>query len=98
MALKTVWSKRAENGYDKIIQYLAEEWTDREIRNFIEETRQFLSLLEKNPHLLEQSQVRKNIYRAPMNRLTIATYRVKPRKKQIELLNVRSSRQKPLRK
>ncbi len=98
MALKIVWSKRAENGYDKIIQYLAEEWTDREIRNFIEETRQFLSLLEKNPHLLEQSQVRKNIYRGHMNRLTIVTYRVKPRKKQIELLNVRSSRQKPLRK
>lgn len=96
MALKIIWSKRAENGYDKIIQYLEEEWTDREIRNFIKETRQFLSLLERNPHLLEPSQVRKNIYRGPMNRLTIVTYRVKPRKKQIELLNVRSSREKPL--
>ena len=96
MALKIVWSKRAEKGYDKIIQYLAAEWTDREIRNFITETRQFLSLLEKNPCLLEPSKVRKNLYRGPMNRLTIVTYRVRPRKKQIELLNVRSSRQKPL--
>lgn len=29
MALKIVWSKRAENGYDKKIQYLEEEWTGR---------------------------------------------------------------------
>jgi plasmid stabilization system protein ParE len=71
MALKVVWSKRAESGYDKIIQYLAQEWTDREIRNFIKETRQFLSLLEKNPYLLEPSHIRKNIYRGPMNRPTI---------------------------
>ncbi|WP_083985271.1 type II toxin-antitoxin system RelE/ParE family toxin [Geofilum rubicundum] len=98
MALEIVWSKRAENGYDKILRHLEEEWTEREIRNFINETRQFLSLLEKNPHLLEPSQVRKNIYRGPMNRLTIVTYRVKPRIKLIELLNVRSSRQRPLRK
>ena len=98
MALKIVWSKQAENGYDKIMQYLEKEWTDREIRNFIKETRQFLSLFEKNPHLLEPSQVRKNIYRGPLNRLTIVTYRLKPRKKQIEILNVRSSRQKPLKK
>ncbi len=98
MALEIVWSKRAEKGYDKILRHLEEEWTEREIRNFIDETRQFLSLLEKNPHLLEPSQVRKNIYRGPMNRLTIVTYRVKPRIKLIELLNVRSSRQRPLRK
>jgi len=72
MALKIVCSKRAENGYDKIIQYLEEEWTDREIQDFIKETRQFLSFPEKNPHLLEPSQAQKNIYRGPMNRLTIA--------------------------
>lgn len=98
MALEIVWSVRAENGYDKIIRHLEEEWTEREIRNFIDETRKFLSLLEINPHLLEPSQVRKNIYRGPMNRLTIITYRVKPRKNLIELLNVRSSRLRPLRK
>jgi plasmid stabilization system protein ParE len=98
MALEIVWSKRAENGYDKILRHLEEKWTEREIRNFIDETRQFLSLLEKNPHLLEPTQVRKNIYRGPMNRLTIVTYRVNPRIKLIELLNIRGCRQKPLRK
>lgn len=97
MALEIAWSTRAENGYDKIMRYLAEEWTDKEISNFINETRLFLSLLEKNPKLLQPSRFRKNVYRGPMNPLTIVTYRVKPRKQQIELLNIRSSKQQPLR-
>jgi hypothetical protein len=37
MALKIVWTRQAENGYDNIIKYLEENWTDREIRNFIQE-------------------------------------------------------------
>lgn len=97
MALEIVWSTRAENGYDKIIRYLVEEWTDKEISNFIKETKLFLSLMEKNPKLLQPSRFRKNVYRGPMNPLTIVTYRVKPRKQQIELLNIRSSKQKPVR-
>lgn len=95
MALELVWTKRAEDGYDRIIKYLEKEWTDREIHNFIEETRDFLELLKKNPHLLEPSQKRKNVFRGPMNRLTIVTYRIKPRKQKIELLNIRGARQKP---
>lgn len=98
MALDVVWTKRAEDGYDKIIKYLEKEWTDREIHNFIEETKQFLELLKKNPQLLEPSQVHKNVFRGPMNRLTIVTYRIKLRKQRIELLNIRGARQKPLKK
>ncbi len=30
MALKLFWSKRAEKGYDNIIEYLEKEWTDKE--------------------------------------------------------------------
>lgn len=96
MGYKVVWTKRAENGYDKIVRYLLENWTEREVRNFIVETRHFISLLEENPGLLEQSRSNKNLYRGPLNRLTIVTYRVRPRMKQIDLVNVRSVRQKPL--
>jgi plasmid stabilization system protein ParE len=96
MALEVVWTKRAEDGYDRIIKYLEKEWTDREIHNFIEETREFLELLKKNPQLLEPSETRKNVFRGPMNHLTLVTYRIKPRKQKIELLNIRGARQKPL--
>jgi plasmid stabilization system protein ParE len=98
MALKVTWTTRAEQGYDKIIKHLEKNWTGREISNFIDETKEFLKLLEKNPHLLEPSETRENIFRGPLNRLTILTYRIKPRKNQIELLNIRSARQKTLKK
>lgn len=93
MALKILWTPQAEKGYDNIINYLAEKWTDREIKSFIQETKQFLDLLSRNPHLLQASLTRKNIYRGPINPLTIVTYRIKPQKKVIELLNIRGARQ-----
>ncbi len=96
MALKIVWTRRAEEGFDHIIRYLELNWTEREIGNFVRDTYRFLELLKTNPYLLERSHSKKNIHRGPLNNLTIITYRVKPQKGIIELLNIRSSRQKPL--
>ena len=95
MALKILWTPQAEKGFDDIINYLAEEWTDREIQNFLNETMQFLDLLSRNLHILQPSSTRKNIYRGPINPLTIVTYRLIPQKQIIELLNIRGARQKP---
>ncbi len=97
MGFEVVWTTRAENGFDRIIVYLKKEWTDKEIRNFFQETRKFIKVLENNPHLLQPSPSRKNVFRGPMNRLTIVTYRIRPRKNLIEILNIRGSRQKPIR-
>ncbi len=97
MALTLVWTKRAIQGYDKIVRYLEQHWTDREVRNFIQESEQFFVLLSEYPGLLQTTSIHKNVYREPMNKLTIITYRVKPRKQQIELINIRGTRQKPLR-
>ena len=95
MALIILWTPQAEKGYDDIINYLAEKWTDREMKNFLDETKQFLDLLSRNPHILQPSSTRKNIYRGPINPLTIVTYRLKPQKKIIELLNMQGARQRP---
>ena len=98
MAIKIVWSKRADQGYARIIKYLEDEWTDKEVSNFVRETNHFFGLLKKNPHILEPTGSLKNVYRGPINRLTILTYRYKPRKKEIILVNIRGARQKLLSK
>ena len=98
MALKLVWTKRADQGYARIIKHLEKEWTHKEVRNFVRETNYFFELLKQNPHLLEPTENRKNLYRGPINRLTILTYSYKPRKKEIVLVNIRGARQKPLKK
>ena len=98
MALKLVWSKRADQGYAHIVKYLEGRWTDKEVSNFVRETKHFFDLLTENPHMLEPTGKRKNLYRGPINRLTILSYLYKPRKKEIVLVNIRGARQKPLKK
>jgi len=96
MALEIVWTKRAKIGYAKIIEYLDTHFTEKEIRNFVRQSHQFFELLSQYPEMLESSHKQKYVRRGPINKYTLLTYRLKPRKKQIELLNIRSSRQTPL--
>jgi len=98
MDVKLVWSKRADYGYARIIKYLEEEWSDREVSNFVRETKHFFDLLKENPHMLEPTRTYKNLYRGPINRLTILTYRFNSRKKEIVLVNIREARKNPLKK
>ena len=99
MALKLIWSKRADQGYASIVKYLEETWTDKEVGNFVRETKHFFDLLAENPHMLEPTGKHKNLYHGPINRLTIIpTYLYKPRKKEIVLANTRRTRQMPLKK
>ena len=98
MALEIVWTPRAEKGFEKIITHLEENWTELEIKSFILESFRFFELLTTHPEILEKSSKQKNVYRGPMDNHNILTYRVKPRKKQIEFLNIRSAKRKPLKR
>jgi plasmid stabilization system protein ParE len=96
MALEIVWTPRAEKGFEKIIAYIEENWTEREVQNFVLESFRFFELLTTHPEILEKSSRQKNVYRGPMDNHNILTYRINPRKKQIEFLNIRSAKRKPL--
>jgi plasmid stabilization system protein ParE len=96
MAYQIVWTPKAVKGYDRIVNYLQENWTDKEVSNFIKETNKFLDVLINHPEILQKTSKRKNLYRGPINKLTILTYRIRPKAQQIELINIRGARQKPL--
>lgn len=98
MALEIVWTVRAARGFDRIIKHLEKQWTEKEVGNFVKEMHDFFELLKKHLRILQKSAQRKNINRGPINRLTMLTYRIRPGKKEIELLNIRLTRQKPLKK
>ncbi len=95
MAVEIVWSTRAEKGFDKIVHYIAKHWTDKEVSRFIREAHDFFELLKRNPKMLQPSP-KTNLYRGPMNKLTMITYRIDVMKNQILLINVRSSKQRSL--
>lgn len=95
MALEIVWTKRAEQGFENIVQYLEANFTETEIHKFINQINEFLQLISEYPEILESSKKQKYLRRGPINKHTILTYRIKPKSEQIELINIRSSRQKP---
>lgn len=88
------WSRRALIGYAAILNYLDENWTQKEIGKFEKELAEFLSLLSQNPKVLQS--IKGEIRRGPINKLTILTYQVDFNKEEIYLLNIRSARQKPI--
>lgn len=55
MALELAWTKGVVQGYDRIISYLQDEWSEREVRNFVEETAAFFELLKIYPQILEKT-------------------------------------------
>jgi len=98
MAYQIIWAPKAIAGYDRIINYLRENWTDREIRNFVLEVDNFIEVLANHPEILQKSSKNKSLYRGPINKLTILTYRIRPKNQQIDLINIRGARQKPLKR
>lgn len=95
MAYKIVWTKRAVDGYDAIINYLQQNWTDREIINFLNETERTFDLLIEHPEIFQRSPKHKTLYRGLLNRHTLFTYRIKAMRNEIQIVNVRGTRQRP---
>jgi len=93
VALTIVWTRQAISGYIAIREYIEHKWTAKEVAAFEYQVSHFLRQLANHPNLLKES-ASKGIRRGPINRFTIVTYRVKGNR--LEILNVRSSRQKPL--
>ena len=51
MARKIVWTKRANNNYNGIIEYLEADWEEQVIIDFVKKTYKILGLICEYPHL-----------------------------------------------
>lgn len=60
MALTVVWSEEAEEQLDEIIDYLSQNWTDKEISNFFQRLEERLGQIMVAPHRYKNSERRKN--------------------------------------
>lgn len=63
MALNIVWTKRAAQGYDRIVAYLNENHTEKEVRRFLQETQSFLMLLQQYSKMLQETPQQKHVHR-----------------------------------
>lgn len=95
MALEILWTNQAIEGFEAIVDYLESHFSEKEVNRFVTQVFDFLDTLKDYPEILESTEHQKNLYRGPINRFTLLTYRINKERKTIELINIRSTRQKP---
>ncbi len=95
MVYKVVWSPLAIETYISNIEFLKVNWTEREITKFINAVKRRLLLLSSNPFFATVTNKRKNVRKSVIQRRVVLFYRVKPNKKEIELIRFWATRQNP---
>jgi len=90
---KIFWTEFALSELEKTIEYLEQNWTEREIRNLAFEIEKTLSLISHNPNLFQSSEVKKNIRRVIVAKFNTLYYRVNG--ETIEIISFFSNRQNP---
>jgi len=96
MALKIVWTPQADEGLDKVIDFLEEEWTAMEILNLEQNLQDLLNRIRKYPKICPSTGKFKNVHKGLVDKNNYIIYRIQPEKELIEIINFRGTKQKPL--
>lgn len=90
---KILWTDFALSELENTIEYLEENWTEKELQNLAREIEETLSLLSHNPNLFQTSDIKKDIRRVVVAKYNTLYYRVN--NNTIEILSFFSNRQSP---
>jgi plasmid stabilization system protein ParE len=94
MALVARWSKEAEDTFDEIIEYLENNWTEKEIQDFVQKAQKVIGQIEENPYQFKASRFQK-IRKALITKHNSLFYFVNEAEKVIELYAFWDNRQNP---
>lgn len=90
------WTDHALFELEDTIDYLEENWTERELKNFSQELDRTIELISKNPDLFQPTEKSINVRRAVVAKFNNLYYRQK--NETIEILSLFSNRQDPNKK
>ena len=93
---KIVWTDFALKELESTIEFLEENWTEKELRNLVAKLEEILSLISQNPNLFQVSNIKKEIRRVVVLSHNTLYYRVV--KEQIEIISFFSNRQSPMKR
>jgi len=96
MALKIVWTKRADKSFDKIIVYLEIEWNTRVVKSFVKKTYDLLDILIEFPEIGSIENEEKNIRGFTLIKQVNVFYKIK--EDELIILNFFTNRQNPKKK
>lgn len=93
--MKISWTPKARQSYFEIIEYLEKTWTEREIQYFIIEVDHLLEQIRQNPEMFEESRKKKNVRKAVFTKQNTLYYKVRSRKKELQLIVFWDNRTNP---
>jgi plasmid stabilization system protein ParE len=91
--MTVIWTFKALNSYFKVSDYLQDKWGDAVVRNFVDEVERVIKEIMENPLMFEGSKKFKNVRKGFITEHNTMFYRIKPRKKEIEILIFWGNRQ-----
>lgn len=94
MAYQIIWSSESVRVYNRIIEYLNENWSESDIVNFIEKTYDILLILEHSPYLFRFSRKQK-VFEVLVSKQNLLIYEINEPLKQVYLLTFIDTRSNP---
>lgn len=95
MAKKIIWTPEAIQSFQKTIEYLLENWSEREVENFVSKTDNIIEIISHQPYLYRQS-IKIGFREAVVTKQNILVYIIK--EDRIDLISFWDARQNPRRK
>lgn len=91
--MRVFWTPTARITYLRIIEYLEEKWTNKEVNNFISEVEETIVKVRSNPNLFPSIKKKNEVHRVVIMKHNSMYYRVKT--DQVEILAFWDNRRNP---
>ncbi|WP_056289301.1 type II toxin-antitoxin system RelE/ParE family toxin [Dyadobacter sp. Leaf189] len=93
MSLPVVWTFEAETGFAEIIGYLEDQWTEREVKNFIHRVKKIVKHIAAFPQMFEASPSSPRVRKAVLSKQQSLFYQIE--EDRIVLLSFWDNRREP---
>lgn len=95
MAKEIRWTEEASDTFEKVIAYLENNWTEKEVINFVTSTNSVTKFISEYPAMFRQTGKR-NVREALITANNLLIYKIYP--KHIDLITFWDTRQNPRKK
>ncbi|MEO5572827.1 MAG: type II toxin-antitoxin system RelE/ParE family toxin [Bacteroidia bacterium] len=89
------WTTEATDSFNRIIEYLLREWSEREVENFVTAVDKVIEYISNHPRMFRKTN-RKNVREALVTPHNLLIYKIMP--SHIDLLTFWDTRQHPKKK
>ena len=90
-----LWSKESKFQFNKTVLYLREKWTEREVKKFVSQIKNFERIVVKFPEIYAESNKKVGLRRAVLSKHNSVIYRVDWEKSLIRVYTIFDNREHP---